>query len=232
MPRFFKMLGNLCNLEVLHFPRTSCHSSSEVNSLIWPPRLRELHMIGNLDYSGLPPLNNFPPSLTYLSLRKCRLEMPFIYAIIENLGPQLLQFRYGHDMVNMYEGHLEGILKKIPSVQRLSIPLQQISARFFSYPFELDSFTPTQIVELELTSNVHVTDENHDINSGVIWDAVLNGGLGRLRILKIHQELGWPRSDEESTDLQLLSEMLQALAREDGEHAIVSEEKAGVYIFS
>lgn len=232
MPRFFKTLGNLCNLEVLHFPRTSCHSSSEVNSLIWPPRLRELHMIGNLDYSGLPPLNNFPPSLTYLSLRKCRLEMPFIDAIIEKLSPQLLHFRYGNDMSHLYEGHLDGILKKLPSVQRLSIPIQQISTRFFSYSFELNSSTPTQIVELELTSNVYATDQNDDIDIDVIWDAVLDGGLGRLRILRIHQDLGWPRSNLELTDLKLFSEMLQALAREDGERATVSEDKAGVYIFS
>lgn len=183
--------------------------------------LRELHIPGNLHEDSLEFMSNFPPSLTHLGIgNNPRLTVPLLHFLLQKLGFQLESLEIQHSWILFGEYSLDEILPYLPVLRRLRIPAEHISAGFFKCATELMSRDPSPLVELELTCSKgepNCENESVIIDSNDVWGTVVNGGLGRLRRLKIHRNLEWDLSREARSDLKSLDDMLRTLAREDAE---------------
>lgn len=181
--------------------------------------LRELHIPGNLGDDSVHFLSNFPSSLTHLGIGNCSHQFsPSVHLSLVNLGPQLESLEIHRSRIISGESSFDKILVYLPVLRRLSIPAAYISAEFFTCVSNSKDFSP--LVELELTCSngfPYWGNESVDIDYNHVWDAVVDGGLGRLRRLKLHRNLKWDLSREARRELKSLDEMLQALAREDAE---------------
>ena len=107
-----------------------------------------------------------------------------------------------------------------------------MSAEFFTIGVKTHHESVLEILELDSSETV----ARNDVTSDLIWGAV-GGGLGRLRKVRVHQRLGWTETAEGRADLKDLSELLEALAREDEEAGINVRDRvdgkldAGVWVF-
>ncbi|MCJ1428048.1 hypothetical protein MMC29_005955 [Sticta canariensis] len=216
-------IKNLDKLEYLNYPLSCTPKNIKIGEHppSWPMNLRELHIPGNLGDDSLHFLFNFPSSLTRLGIGNCsRLFSPSVHLLLLNLGPQLESLDIQRSRTNFGDSSFDEILVYLPVLRRLSIPAAYISAGFFTCVSnsKLKGFSP--LVELELTCSSEFPyweNERVDIDYNHVWDAVVDGGLDRLRRLKLHRNLKWDLSREARRELKSLDEMLQALAREDAE---------------
>lgn len=199
--------------------------------------LRELHIPGSFSTDSLEFMSDFPSSLTHLGIRDFSpLIAPMVRLLLQKLGPQLESLEIQKSKIVPGEYSLDEVLHVLPVLRRLSIPAEHISAGFFTCAFELMSKEPSPLVELELNGSPsweppYFGSERANIDCNNVWDAVADGGLGRLRRLKVHRSLEWDLSREARHDLKALGELLQTLAREDaeasGSHEMID---AGVWI--
>ena len=221
----YSLLNSIKNhdrLEYLNYP-LSCipkkRKSREHPS--WPRNLRELHIAGNLGDDSLEFLSKFPSSLTHLGIGNCsRLFSPSVFLLLLNLGPQLESLEIHRSRLTFGQFSFDEILIYLPMLRRLSIPAEYISCGFFTYVSDSKPKDFSPLEELELTYSdgfPYWERERVYIKYNDVWDAVVDGGLGRLRRLKVHRNLDRDLSREASCELKSLDEMLQALAREDAE---------------
>ncbi|MCJ1469284.1 hypothetical protein MMC07_007917 [Pseudocyphellaria aurata] len=237
---FMHSIKRLDKLDCLYYPRSCTLNNNRTLKHLasWPINLRELHIPGNLGEDSLEFISNFPQSLTSLSIGNCpRLIIRSIYFLLHILGPQLTSLEIKHSRIISGEYSLGELLPYLPILRRLSIPGEHISSpKFFDCASELKSKGPFPLAELELSSTVMY----HDFETAVVgddiwndvWSAVEDGGLGRLRTLKVHRSLLDWELYHENDDKNALNDLLQALAEEDAE-AFCSHETvdAGVWIF-
>lgn len=196
--------------------------------------LLEVHIPGNFCKDHLDFISNFPPSLTHLVIQRCsHLIETVVRFLLQKLGTQLESLEIIHQMTLFAGEFLDEVLVFSPVLRRLSLPAKYISVKFFTYP---DPSNPTSkdlfpLVELELTYSLE--DEGVEIDCNHVWDAVVDGRLGRLRRLKVHRNLKWDVGREARSDLKALDDMLQTLALEDAEASCSHETiDAGVWIIS
>ena len=233
---FLNSIKNLDRLKCLHYP-PSCrlNTNKSLNPPPpWPMNLLEVHIPGNFCKDNLDFISNFPPSLTHLVIQR---GSPLIESVVrfllQKLGTQLESLEIIPQMTLLAGDFLDEVLVFSPVLRRLSLPAKYISVKFFTYP---DPSNPTSkdlfpLVELELTCGIY-GDESVEINCNHVWDAVVDGRLGRLRRLKVHRGLDWNVGREARSDLKALDDMLQTLALEDAEASCSHETiDAGVWIF-
>lgn len=194
--------------------------------------LRELHIPGSFSRDSLEFMSDFPSSLTHLGIGDCSpLIAPMVHLLLQKLGPQLESLEIQKSKIVPGEYSLDEVLHFLPVLRRLSIPAEHISAGFFTCAFELMSKAPSPLVELELNGLPYWESERANVDCNNVWDAVVDGGLGRLRRLKVHRSLVWDHSREARHDLKALDELLQTLAREDAEASGSHETiDAGVWV--
>lgn len=216
-------IKNLDRLEYLNYPLSCINKKTKAGEHppSWPTNLRELHIPGNLGDDSLHFISNFPSSLTHLCVGNCsRLFSPSVHLLLLKLGPQLESLEIQRSRIIFGESSFDEILVYLPVLRRLSIPAEYISAGFFTCVSNSMSNGFFPLVELELTCGngfPYWENESIDIDCSHVWDAVVDGGLGRLRRLKLHRNLKWDLSREARRELKALDEMLQTLAREDAE---------------
>lgn len=231
---FFKAISKLSRLECLRFPRTSFFDQT-VPSVVWPPGLTEIYLSGQHRQGLLPCFSTLPPTLTSLSLSNCRLDSnlytSFIHPLVQLLGPKLRTLRIFNLLTSLDDTRLDNILRLLPVIRSLSVSVELITKAFFECASDLKSTYPSPLVELELSSmKRRINDAEPHIKSDMIWSTVVDGGLGNLRRLRVHRNLGWGNIDAQQTnDVNALSLILQARAKQDGEQAVVKECDAGVW---
>ena len=122
---------------------------------------------------------------------------------------------------------LDNILVQLPSLQHLSLSTDFITAKFFVCAGKISPAHPLNFLELgsPRQGSRHEEQELDCIGSDHIFRAIDTGGLSNLRRLRVHRALGWTDTAEARMDLEELSELLEAMAREEGGGP------AGVWIF-
>lgn len=227
---FARAVSRLSNLEILHFSASS-GSLQGFEGFQWPPQLRELEITndsyGPENFNGLAHL---PISVTklVLELRTSGSTTPFI-SILRQLGPQLRSLRvFSNNFSMSHWDQLDEILLLLPVIHHLCISMCYIGRNFLDHAMELALSRPSPLVELELTTPESWTPQR-EITSDLIEDTVIQGGLPRLRRVKVPKCIGWDGDAEQQRDTNALSAMLQALAREDNGATGVREDQAGVW---
>lgn len=237
---FMNSIKRLDKLDCLYYPRScTLNNNRKLKHLAsWPMNLRELHIPGNLGEDSLEFISNFPPSLTHLSIGYCpRLIILSVHSLLQKLGPQLKTLEIKHSRIISGAYSLGEVLPYLPVLRRLSIPGEHIIPGFFNCASELKSKGLFSLVELEISCSTGIPycDAEMVINGSDIWNDVWNavedGGFGRLRTLKVHRSLELVLNQKARYDLKALNDLLQALAEEDAE-ALCSHEtiNAGVWI--
>lgn len=232
---FFRSISNLSKLKSIHMPRAAC-CHEKTKSALWPPKLSELNITGDLRSEFLPYCCNLPSSLTSLAIHNYQLPAnftaTFVYPALDLLGHQLRSLAISGTAPVLHEANFDDILEKLPVIHRLSIPADLISNNFFKCASDMQATQPSPLAELEFTGvKSRLEGSRHFVGSEIIWCTLVEGGLGRLRRLRVHRSLCWGRGAAEQKETTALSLMMQARAREDGERAVVKECDAGVWMF-
>ena len=128
-------------------------------------------------------------------------------------------------MPRLYRASLDNILPELPVLEHLSIAAEFISGMFFVCAGNIRPSHPLRCLELDISDTSH-----GQLYSDQLWIAVDNGGLGRLRRVRIHRNLGWAENADGRRDLEDLSELLATLTSEE-EEATGRRVETGVWIF-
>ncbi len=231
MNDLFHSIGALPNLETFRFPRSS---SSDLSTTAlfnrWPPRLRKLQVVGGIRDESLLYFSTLPDTLTYLVIGDCpNLSMSFIKPLLNILGSHLQNLRIDSNLPQLTWYSLNNILEDLPALRHLTIAIDYICQDFFRQ--ELDNPHFLESLQLDCLYPAAL-GEGQDITSDLIYSAVVDGPLKNLRKLRVRSTFGWIGDEEGRRSVTELSELLQALAREDHENNVSTEEvDAGVWIF-
>ncbi|SLM34698.1 F-box domain [Lasallia pustulata] len=226
----FHSIGSLENLISLRFPRSSTNDT-KTNALhhSWPPLLQTLHISGGLRDASLLYFCTAPPTLTSLTISNCpHLSMAFISPLLKAIGPHLTHLRISENMPQLGYAALDNLLLQLPSLLHLDLSTDFITAKFFVSASRISPAHPLNFLELSSPRQGFRYDEQEidRISSDHIFRAIDAGGLSNLRRLRVHRALGWTDSAEARVELKELSELLEAMAREEGSGS------AGVWIFN
>ena len=222
-------------LESLGYPRSG---STDVRTFLGtaPNGLKEVYVNGGLQdglllYTINKPLSNQiePLPLTRLTIGNCpKLSKHGVWAIVEHYSVNLEYLKIGNHMTALRNDPLDGILEILSSLRHLSIPVDYITGFFFWGRSKEDPY-PLETIKLDCIWPAG--NQAEAINSDVIWDAVADGGFGRLRRVNLARRLEMPVVTGLGENSEELNQLLKALAREDGFQARYSEDQAGVRIF-
>ena len=234
MADLFHSISSLHHLESFHFPRSSSNDHRN-NRLFntWPPKLKKLQIAGGIRDESIIYFSTLPDTLTHLTFGDCpNLSSAFIRPLLTVLGPHLHYLRIDSNLPKLKNvfssmSSLYNILDLLPILRHLTVRVGYI-CRFFFVSGKIYSLLNPHVLESLQLSCL----ESNDITSDVVWDAVEDGPFKNLRRLRVSRKLGWTRDDEGKRSVKELSELLQALAREDrGDGASDDEVAAGVWEF-
>ena len=214
-------------LETFYYPRSSTsykHCSSPTYT--WPPNLRHLFISGSRRDEDPGIFAGLPWSLSHLTIWNCPTTSRYdVTCLISQVGPALRYLKIGYHIPRLYRGSLDNILLELPVVEHMSIAADFISGKFFVCAGNIQPSHPLKCFELETSDISH-----GQLYSDQLWIAVESGGLGRLRRVRVHRNLGWGDTVDGKRDLEDLSELLGALASEE-EEATGKRVETGVWTF-
>ena len=155
------------------------------------------------------------------------LSMAFISPLLKTLGSHLTHLKISDNMPQLGYGALDNVLLQMPSLLHLSFSIDFITAKFFVCAGKVTPPHPLNFLELNGSQQTprYEAHELGRIRSDCIFRAIDAGGLSNLRRVRVHRALGWTDSMEGRLDLEELSELLEAMAREEGGG------EAGLWVF-
>lgn len=235
MNDLFHSISTLDHLETFQFPRSS---SSDRNTTAlfnrWPSKLQKLQIAGGIRDESLLYFSTLPNTLTRLVIGDCpNLSMAFIKPLLTVVGPNIQILKIDSNLPQLTWYSLNTILEVLPALQHFNVVVEYICEDFFKQDYGNNLDNPRFLESMELTClRMPITGQTHDITSELIYNAVVDGPLKNLRRLSVRQMLGWAQDEEGRRSVTELSELLQALAREDlGPNASEEEVDAGVWMF-
>ncbi|TGZ82020.1 hypothetical protein EX30DRAFT_339926 [Ascodesmis nigricans] len=186
----------------------------------WPPRLKRALISGSVLLHLLrEPSLILPPTLTDLSISHCTfINHIQLSSFLASLAPQLTSLAINFPMGSLPFNALDNILTILPNLRYLSVAVDYISRQFFLPPNVSrgdKTHPPHPLRQLDLESSGHLGTDMK-IGPNEIFDAVAEGGLGCLRIVRVSKKLGWTKK-EMREDAEDLAELLETVAREAGE---------------
>ena len=209
----FHSLQFLTNLTSFHFPRSSCHPEMARLAPRWPPNLKELYISGDLRDDITYYFSTVTSDLVLLEIDKClHLSGDFIVRILSLLGHSLKSLKIGWNMPRVRQGSLDSILSLVPNITILNISTQFISLDFFA---NAAKYVPPPHPLSYLTIDSSSRRFNYTLPDP-LWDAVCDGGFGKLRRLRFTGIVDWTRLDSAKKSLEELGQLFEALEREDG----------------
>ena len=224
--------ASLPKLEILHLPRSSSHETGGSITLHhWPNKLRELHISGGISDESVLLLADLPQSVSSLSIGHCpRLSMLIICPLLEVSGPQLhhLEIVAPIPMLGVFPGVLDNIMDWAPNLRHLKISADFISERTFETCDDAGSHHKSL-----KTLYLHCFDPNEsdELGAAHVSNGIFFGKFTSVRILGIHERLGW-RDNEGSKDaLMEIHTLLRTQAEEEGPKAGIPVDDAGIRFF-
>ena len=238
-----RSIHSLDSMVTLHLPRSASHDVSKLHwgdpSICWPRLLRELHLNGNFLHNNLMLLDAIPPSTTALYFDQSKFPVN-LNMFLQDKGSQLQFLRLGIRQETTEWDYLWDLAERCIHLQHLSMNLE-LMVSTWKLAFEDRAFQRQKAVAnntffpnlkvLEIDSLVVAKGEwhsNHHLDelSDIIFDPIMMPP--KLRKLLIHNNNNWLLSGRRSRTIVEIHRFLKALAREDGEGAMVCEEEAGV----
>lgn len=114
-------------------------------------------------------------------------------------------------------------MDSVPNLRHLKVSIDFIDTDFF---LNASSEHPS-LTRIDL--HCFDTDDASQIDASNMYSFLELHPFSNVRILGIHQKLGWATRD--GSNVVDLDELLKAMAREDGPGAEISEDEAGVVLF-
>ena len=228
---------NLEQLDFLALPRAGKIGLTPLIKSV-PPNLRECHvnciLKGCSHVLELESLHQPNHTLTRLILQGCSLQRSLLE--IWSLPKYLPKLEYFALMPSTSRTtnafYLGDLVFSFRHLQHLRLPVDFLGHRFFDPKTVRTTEHPCLLNTIELDrGSLHAYFEGKSICDS-IWDAVTKGPFPNLRRVGLHRSLDSSESTGLGEDAEELSQLLKALAREDGDKAQLSEDLAGVYIFS
>lgn len=231
LPSLLHSTSHLPHLHTLHLPRSSAPDPGKsILTHSWPPNLRTLHISGGLHDSTTVYFSTLPPTLSHLTIANCpHLSMLSIGPLLLAKGPQLQRLEILAPIPRLQVSHkpLNDIMKYLPHLSHLKISIDFIDSTLFFKPVADAAHRQPSLTRLDL--HAFDTEAVSEINASNLYSLLESYLFSQIRILGVHQKLGWVR--KASRSVVDLDELLKALAREDGPGGKVSEADAGVVIF-
>lgn len=224
-------MSNLQKLDILRFPlRIADGSKLELKcgtSYSWPPNLRRLSLVGNLDY--LHPLfcGRFANQLTHLTIENCiGLESSAVYRWLDINSKSLSFLKVRNWRPEDPEDYLDDILGFVPTLKDLRLSHRCVSEEFFmKYLINCSSeydpppgnlrALPLRTLAFECQkSSLQEEDREFAIEPWMVTVA-LTTRLSCLHTFAIDEALGWWSTRRKRDSLRLIRRVLghQALLR-------------------
>lgn len=228
-----RTISTLPELRSLQLPRSSIHESSRDNIRYnWPPNLQRIDISGGLSDRDLVYFSTLPSSVSHLRIENCpNLSMEFIEPLIQEKGIQLRSLRLGFPMPSLRSDSLNLIKDHLPNLHHLSISTDYSDWAFFDANPQRGQPRFPALRELELDCLHAFKPDGRHIGPGSVWDSIATGPFTSVRKLRVHWGLAWTDDPVMKRELGELNELLQTLAREDGEGAEIKESEAGVVMY-
>ncbi|KAL8830284.1 MAG: hypothetical protein Q9191_001517 [Dirinaria sp. TL-2023a] len=224
-------LSKLEQLDFLAFPRAGkVGLISVIRSL--PSNLRECHLNCTLKTSIY---SHEPRPLVEPNYKLTRLKLPSVrlgeFWSLQEYLPNLEYLTIGPPASRGSSSAFDASIFFFSSIQHLRLPVECLTDWFFDPPDFFESREQQSLLRIELDSgDLPAAFEEKSICDS-IWDAVTTGIFPNLRTVGVHRSLDGSFTLGRSEDAEDLNQLLQALAREDGDKARLSEDLAGVYTF-
>ncbi len=227
MSDLLRSISFLSHLKILHLPRSSTQDPGKsILKSDWPAQLQELHISGGLHDETTVYFSTLPPTVSHLSIGNCpHISMLSIGPLLLAKGPQLQYLGILAPIPRLQLGQkpLNNIMGLLPNLRHLKISVDFIDTDFF---LNASSEHPT-LSRIDL--HCFDTDDTSQLDASNLYTFLELYPFSKVRILGIHQKLGWAFKD--GVNILDLDELLKAMAREDGPGAEVSEDEAGVVFF-
>ena len=224
--------AGLPKLEILHLPRSSGHGTDKNTTRVaWPTKLRELRISGGLSDESVFYLTALPQSVSCLSVGNCpRLSMLTIRPLLEIIGPQLSYLEIVAPIPALGEsfGRLDNVMNWAPNLRHLKISVEFITEQLFAESDHDESYYKSlRILYL------HCFDPAQcgHLGPGLVLIGVFFGHFCKVRILGIHERLGWRDKDVNIKNLWEINTLLRGQAEEEGPKAEIPVEDAGIRFY-
>ena len=223
-----RSINPLINLAVLHLPRSSTTNAGTKERRTWPAKLQELHINGGLHSTSSITNHSLPLCLSNLSISNCpHLDAESLFDLLETLSPQLSKLSLLAPIPSIrYHPDLYNILNVLTNLTHLRLSVDLIYEPFFLYYLE---YNPALASLTRLDLDCFDPDYCTQVNLLVLFDCLGYGMFAKVRVLGVHPKLGWNASHY-GKDLEDVSDLLKALAREDEAGAGIPECEAGVLV--
>lgn len=209
----FQAIRSLTQLETILLPRSSINNQHVISEPYnWPSCLNTLHVSGGVDDQFfIFQLTNAPKTLSNLGIQHCpQVHASAIIHSLCGLGSNIAYLSIIHPMPRLYLGELDGILRLCPALLSLRISVDFISENFFKM---IPVNHALQALELECSHSAET-----DITPNTIFDAIDRSLFPDLRRLKISPRLAWDSTSQMRSDIQDLSDILEAMEIEKPLH--------------
>ncbi|KAI5779110.1 hypothetical protein EDC01DRAFT_621882 [Geopyxis carbonaria] len=191
----FRHIGDLPDLAVLHFPRSSV-AADDSTRFRWPPRLQRLSLGGSI-LGHLLREPALPPHLAQLSLSHCPFtRLHSVIGLLTALAPQLTTLSICYPMPCLPHNALDTLLSICPHLTYLLVSVDYISSHFFD-----DQSLPERhpLRQLDLASSGNLGVERKVSPNDVFIAAA--GALHALRIVRVSSRLGWMKDPDKIRDV-------------------------------
>lgn len=225
-------IASLPRLEILHLPRSSGHETDRSIALYrWPNKLRELHISGGITDQSVVFIADLPHSVTSLSIGNCpRLSMFTICPLLEASGPRLhyLEIVAPIPYLRVYSGILDDVMNWAPTLRHLKISVDFISeGNFATYD---DAGLHHKFLKTLYLHCFDPTECDEDLAAHVL-NGVFFGKFTSVRILGIHERLGWRDNEGSKEALMEINTLLRTQVEEEGSEAGIPVDDAGIRFF-
>ena len=224
--------AGLPKLEILHLPRSSGHGTdNNTTRVAWPTKLRELRISGGLSDESVSYLTALPQSVSSLSIGNCpRLSMLTIRPLLEIIGPQLSYLEIVAPIPALGEsfGRLDNVMNWAPNVRHLKISVEFITQEIFlERDYDESHYKSLKILYL------HCFDpaQCEHLGAGLVLIGVFFGQFTSVRILGIHERLGWRDNERSRENLWEINTLLRKQAEEEGSEAEIPVNDAGIRFY-
>ncbi|KAL8766812.1 MAG: hypothetical protein Q9194_006161 [Teloschistes cf. exilis] len=198
----------------------------------WPPSLKTLVVSGPLSDETLIRFGVLPKSLTDLTFSQCpKISRIAVFWLLKDTS-QLESLTIGRRTTNVDCAWLIDWLWALPKLRRLNFTLSDrdsIALMVHGALAKPPSDHPYPLQELNLDL-IYFDNPWKGLDDDGLWDAIDEGHLSCLRRLVFTHRSGTRPPKAVTRYVRDLSDLLKALAREDGERATINEDEAGSFI--
>ncbi|KAF4310275.1 hypothetical protein GTA08_BOTSDO02054 [Botryosphaeria dothidea] len=219
-------IKQLPDLKTLLFPRSSSDSVFDASTIAWPP-LEELYLSGSLEGYFIQRLLSedlqtcrLPNTLSTLSITHCpRLGNPDVVALVRAVGPQLVSLTV-ENIRGLRHNAMDRVLDQCPNLKSLRVSLDYVTFMFVyrDQGEERMSNHPLERLELSDSGNMGwALDPDEVLTAGDLADAVSDGTIPNLRIVRISRSAHWhiDDADEMRRLIDTMEEMSDKLKAEN-----------------